>query len=76
MKTPTKTSEVRHFLECPDIIENSLKELKAYEKIKELLSSTPILSHPNFDYPFILQTDASDQGLGAILSQRIKKKKH
>ena len=33
------------------------------------LKSSPILAYPNFDRPFILDTDASDTGLGAVLSQ-------
>lgn len=41
----------------------------AFSKIKEHLVSAPILSCPNFDIPFIVQTDASDYGLGAVLSQ-------
>lgn len=37
--------------------------------IKECLISAPVLACPNFDLPFTVQTDASDYGLGAILSQ-------
>ena len=37
--------------------------------LKELLSSPPVLAYPNFDMPFILHTDATIQGLGAMLEQ-------
>jgi len=40
-----------------------------FEKIKELLSNEPILQYPDFDKEFILTTDASDEGIGAVLSQ-------
>jgi hypothetical protein len=39
--------------------------------LKDCLVSAPILCHPNFDFPFVLQTDASDIGLGATLVQYI-----
>ena len=42
----------------------------AFQTLKNLLCSAPILSYPEFDKNFILQTDASDVGLGAILSQK------
>lgn len=42
----------------------------AFQTIKQLLCSAPVLSYPKFDREFILQTDASDVGLGAILSQQ------
>lgn len=42
----------------------------AFQTLKNLLCSAPVLSYPNFDKDFILQTDASDVGLGAILSQK------
>ena len=39
--------------------------------MKTYLTSEPILLHPNFSYPFVLRTDASIDGLGAVLSQVI-----
>ena len=47
------------------------KAQDALDAIKTCLISKPILHHPNFDYPFIVQTDACDLGLGAVLLQRI-----
>lgn len=44
---------------------------KAFKDIKNALVSAPILNRPNFDYPFILQCDASSYGLGCVLSQEI-----
>ena len=38
--------------------------------MKNKLETAPILAYPNFDLPFVLETDASIQGLGAILSQK------
>ena len=45
---------------------------KSFRKLKDLLCSAPVLSYPNFKQEFILQTDASDVGVGAILSQHDK----
>ena len=33
------------------------------------MCSIPVLCSPDIDLPFILQTDASEHGVGAILSQ-------
>jgi len=41
----------------------------AFKELKSRLSSTPILAHPKYDQPFILHTDASKDGFGAVLSQ-------
>ena len=43
--------------------------ISAFNKLKEILLSTPIMMNPDFSRPFILQTDASEVGIGAILSQ-------
>lgn len=42
---------------------------KAFEELKNALLSCAVLAHPDFDRPFILSTDASTDGLGAVLSQ-------
>ena len=41
----------------------------AFEKLKSLLCSAPVLQAPNFEKQFIVQTDASERGVGAVLSQ-------
>ena len=37
--------------------------------LKTRLLQAPILSFPNFFYPFVIDTDASETALGAVLSQ-------
>jgi len=41
----------------------------AFRELKSRLSSTPILAHPKCDRPFIIHTDASKDGFGAVPSQ-------
>jgi hypothetical protein len=42
---------------------------KAFELLKRALTSAPILAAPNFELPFVLQTDASNLAIGSVLSQ-------
>jgi hypothetical protein len=42
---------------------------EAFITLKRLLTSQPLLQYPDFTKPFTLSTDASNDALGAILSQ-------
>ena len=54
------------------IFEWTMKHQEAFDALKEALSTAPVLSYPNFSRDFILEIDASLNGLGAILSQQGK----
>lgn len=42
---------------------------RAFQTLKQKLISPPILRYPDYSRGFILTTDASNEGLGAVLSQ-------
>jgi hypothetical protein len=42
---------------------------KLFEFLKQRLTNAPILTHPDFARDFILDTDASNEAIGAVLSQ-------
>ena len=42
----------------------ALKELRSY------FLQEPLLLHPNFERPFVVETDASDMAMGEVLSQQ------
>ena len=43
---------------------------EAVRILKDKILSTPVLVFLDFDKPFLLETDASKKGLGAVLSQK------
>ena len=43
---------------------------QALEELRRGLTSAPVLAYPDYAKPFVVETDASDKGLGAVLSQR------
>lgn len=43
--------------------------MEAFETIQEKLTSPPVLGYADYSKPFVLHTDASAKGLGALLYQ-------
>jgi hypothetical protein len=41
----------------------------AFEELKQILSTEPLLIYPDFSQPFIVACDASTKAVGAVLSQ-------
>ncbi|CAN6566448.1 unnamed protein product [Malus baccata var. baccata] len=48
----------------------------AFNKLKELLSTAPVIMPPDWSLPFELMCDASDYAVGAVLGQRVNKVPH
>lgn len=41
----------------------------AFKALKQSLTTTPVLALPNFSKPFVIETNASNMGIGAVLLQ-------
>ncbi|XP_058234685.1 uncharacterized protein LOC131345702 [Hemibagrus wyckioides] len=42
----------------------------AFKHLKQSFTTAPVLCHPDPDHPFVVEVDASNCGIGAVLSQR------
>ena len=73
-KKKTKTKKNASTVEetASKIFKWTTKHQDAFDALKETLSTAPVLGYPDFSREFILETDASLNGLGAILSQQGK----
>ena len=41
----------------------------AFQRLKQVLSQAPVLAYPTSEGAFVLDTDASNTGIGAVLSE-------
>ncbi|CAM5122719.1 unnamed protein product [Natator depressus] len=51
----------------PNAVQWTEKCQKAFNQLKATLMSDPVLRAPDFDKPFLVTTDASERGVGAVL---------
>lgn len=66
--TPSQ-QKVKYFLGMVVHYQHFIPGCSSIADLKSALLNSVVLAHPDFDRPFILSTDASLDGLGAVLSQ-------
>jgi hypothetical protein len=54
---------------CPNVVEWTEACDQAFKTLKERLTSSPVIRLPDVTKEFVLRTDASTKGLGAVLMQ-------
>ena len=54
----------------------SAEQQAAFEKLKLALTRTPVLARPDFSLEFTVQCDASNDAIGAVLSQEFEDGEH
>ena len=68
-----KTAQPLHALTRKDVSFQWSEECQhAFTELKEKLTAAPVLAYPRVGEQFVVETDASAQGLGAVLSQTQK----
>ena len=59
---------LHHLTESKSVFAWTNECLTAFTELRRRLTSAPVLAYPDFNQPFILDTDASGDGIGAVLS--------
>ena len=52
------------------------EQQEAFEALKMALTRTPIFAWPDFSRPFVVQPDASNYAVGAVLTQEVEDGEH